>query len=95
MRSTITGGRQHGLLHLESLREEIHYFVNGGMSGMLDGVPETTHAGDLVWVSTDGIHGFVNENNEPARWIEVQSPIPPTSDAIFFPDDWRNLPADH
>jgi hypothetical protein len=46
-------------------------------------------------VSTDGTHGFVNENSEDARWIEVQSPIPPTSDAFFFPDDWRNLPADH
>jgi hypothetical protein len=65
------------------------------MSGMLDGVPETTQPGDLVWVSTDGTHGFVNENDEYARWIEVQSPIPPTSDAFFFPDDWRNLPADH
>jgi quercetin dioxygenase-like cupin family protein len=75
--------------------EEIYYFVNGGMSGMLDGVPEATQPGDLVWVSTDGTHGFVNENAKDARWIEVQSPIPPTSDAFFFPDDWRNLPADH
>jgi quercetin dioxygenase-like cupin family protein len=75
--------------------EEIYYFINGGMRGWLDGVEETTETGDLVWVSTDGTHGFVNENNELARWIEVQSPVPPTSDAFFFPEDWRNLPVDH
>jgi quercetin dioxygenase-like cupin family protein len=72
--------------------EEIYYFIGGGMRGMLDGNEEVTETGDLVWVSTDGTHGFVNEREEPARWIEVQSPVPPTSDAFFFPDDWRALP---
>ena len=55
------------------------------MSGMLDGVPETTQPGDLVWVSTDGTHGFVNENDAYARWIEVQSPIPPGSGRVLLP----------
>ncbi|KMO66987.1 Cupin domain protein [Mycolicibacterium chlorophenolicum] len=72
--------------------EEIYYFIDGGMHGWLDGNEETTETGDLVWVSTDGTHGFINENNVDARWIEVQSPVPPTSDAFFFPDDWKNLP---
>jgi hypothetical protein len=40
----------------------------------------------------DGTHGFVNERDEPARWLEVQSPVPPDSDAFFFPADWRALP---
>ncbi|MCI3241565.1 MULTISPECIES: cupin domain-containing protein [Streptomyces] len=72
--------------------EEIYYFIGGGMRGWIDGNEEVTETGDLVWVSTDGTHGFVNEREEPARWIEVQSPVPPTSDAFFFPDDWRALP---
>ena len=42
--------------------------------------------------SVDGTHGFVNERDEPARWLEVQSPVPPDSDAFFFPADWRALP---
>ncbi|CND52418.1 Uncharacterized conserved protein%2C contains double-stranded beta-helix domain [Mycobacterium tuberculosis] len=71
--------------------EEIYYFTAGGMRGFLDGDEEVIQTGDLVWVSTDGTHGFVNERDEPARWVEVQSPIPPTSDAFFFPDDWRKL----
>lgn len=49
-------------------------------------------AGDLAWLSVDGTHGFVNERDEPARWLEVQSPVPPDSDAFFFPADWRALP---
>jgi quercetin dioxygenase-like cupin family protein len=71
--------------------EEIYYYKNGGMSGLLDGVPETTHTGDLVWISVGGTHGFVNENDEPARWIEVQSPIPPSSGGFYFPEDWLCL----
>jgi mannose-6-phosphate isomerase-like protein (cupin superfamily) len=71
--------------------EEIYYFVSGGMRGKLDGQEEVTEPGDLVWVSTDATHGFVNENDVPARWLEVQSPVPPDSDAFFFPDDWRRL----
>ena len=34
----------------------------------------------------------VNEAGEPAVWLEAQSPVPPDSDAFFFPDDWRALP---
>lgn len=75
--------------------EEIYYFVSGGMRGMLDGKEEFVGEGDLVWVSTDATHGFVNERDEPARWLEVQSPVPPDAQAFFFPDDWRSLPDNH
>jgi len=72
--------------------EEIYYFISGGMRGKLDGQDELVGEGDLVWVSTDATHGFVNEHDEAARWLEVQSPVPPDSEAFFFPDDWRSLP---
>jgi mannose-6-phosphate isomerase-like protein (cupin superfamily) len=71
--------------------EEIYYYKNGGMSGLLDGDQVTTYTGDLVWIGVGGTHGFVNENEEPARWIEVQAPVPPTSDGFYFPDDWLCL----
>jgi len=71
--------------------EEIYYFLSGGMRGTLDGEQVEVGAGDLAWVSTDATHGFVNEHDEPAIWIEAQSPVPPDSDAFFFPDDWRAL----
>jgi quercetin dioxygenase-like cupin family protein len=75
--------------------EEIYYFVSGGMRGILDGNDELVGEGDLVWVSTDATHGFINEHDQPAQWLEVQSPVPPSSEAFFFPDDWRGLPDDH
>jgi quercetin dioxygenase-like cupin family protein len=72
--------------------EEIYYFLSGGMRGTLDGEEVEVGAGDLAWVSTDATHGFVNERDEPAIWLEAQSPVPPDSEAFFFPDDWRALP---
>lgn len=72
--------------------EEIYFFLSGGMRGMLDGDEVMVGQGDLVWVSVDATHGFVNESDEAARWLEVQSPVPPDSEAFFFPDDWRALP---
>lgn len=75
--------------------EEIYYFVSGGMRGTLDGREELVGEGDLVWVSTDATHGFVNERDEAARWLEVQSPVPPDAEAFFFPDDWKSLPNAH
>jgi quercetin dioxygenase-like cupin family protein len=72
--------------------EEIYYFVSGGMRGAIEGHDEVTEEGDLIWVSTDATHGFVNESDKPARWLEVQSPVPPDSDAFFFPGDWLELP---
>ncbi|GAA1545982.1 hypothetical protein GCM10009788_55430 [Nocardioides humi] len=73
--------------------EEIYFYTQGGMHGWLDGNHERMTTGDLVWVGTGSTHGFVNDENEvDARWIEVQSPVPPVSDAFYFPDNWRDLP---
>jgi hypothetical protein len=32
-----------------------------------------------------------SERDEPATWLEAQSPVPPDSGAFFIPDDWRAL----
>jgi quercetin dioxygenase-like cupin family protein len=72
--------------------EEIYYFLSGGMLGTLDGAEVEVSAGDMVWTGVDATHGFINRRDEPATWLEAQSPVPPDSDAFFFPDDWRALP---
>jgi quercetin dioxygenase-like cupin family protein len=72
--------------------EEIYYFLSGGMLGTLDGDEVEVGAGDMVWTGVDATHGFINRRNEPATWLEAQSPVPPDSNAFFFPDDWRALP---
>ncbi len=66
------------------------------MHGFLDGKEEDVEAGDLVWAGTGATHGFFNERDEPACWIEAQSPpIPPTADAFYFPDEWLKLAEEH
>lgn len=87
-------GRGHAASEHYHPFEEIYFFLAGGMRGSLDGQEVPVQAGDLIWVGVDATHGFVNERDEPARWLEVQSPVPPDSEAFFFPDDWRALAAD-
>lgn len=71
--------------------EEIYFLLSGKARGTLDGEEVLVEAGDLIWVGVDSTHGFVNEHDEPVRWLEVQSPVPPSSDAFFFPEDWKDL----
>ncbi|MFD7439453.1 cupin domain-containing protein [Streptomyces sp. NPDC059861] len=75
--------------------EEIYCITSGEKRGTLDGKEEVIETGDLVWAGRKGTHGFVNERDRSARWIEVQSPPPPTSDGYFVPDDWRKLLDEH
>jgi len=74
--------------------EEAYFLLSGSAHGTLDGKEVTVSAGDLVWTGTDATHGFINLNDEPVRWIEVQSPVPPRSNAFFFPADWSKLAAE-
>ena len=30
-------------------------------------------------------------SDEPLRWLEVQTPKPPTQHAMYFPRDWSGL----
>jgi mannose-6-phosphate isomerase-like protein (cupin superfamily) len=71
--------------------EEGYFLLAGSATGTLDGEVVEVGAGDLVWTSVNGTHGFVNEGDVPVRWLEVQAPIPPAQDAFFFPKDWDVL----
>jgi mannose-6-phosphate isomerase-like protein (cupin superfamily) len=72
--------------------EEIYFYLSGSAVGTLDGQQVTVGAGDLLWMSVDGTHGFVNNCDQPVRFLEVQSPVPPDAEAFFFPEDWQRLP---
>lgn len=72
--------------------EEICYFLSGGMLGTLDGDEVDVATGDMIWTGVDATHGFIKRRDEPATWLEAQSPGPPDSGAFFIPEDWRALP---
>jgi mannose-6-phosphate isomerase-like protein (cupin superfamily) len=69
--------------------EEAYLVRSGSAQATLDGVVYDIRAGDLIWTSVNGTHGFVNHGDEPVSWIEVQAPVPPPSGAFFFPDEWE------
>lgn len=71
--------------------EEIYYLVEGAARGTLDGQTVDVAAGDLIWTGTNSSHGFVNLGPGPVRWLEVQAPAPPRSNAMQFEDDWKAL----
>jgi mannose-6-phosphate isomerase-like protein (cupin superfamily) len=71
--------------------EEIYFLVAGQAQATLAGDRHDVAAGDLVWAGTNTSHGYVNTGDVPVRWLEVQAPAPPPSNAFFFDDDWRAL----
>jgi quercetin dioxygenase-like cupin family protein len=71
--------------------EEIYYLLGGTALGTLDGTKVRVDAGDLVWLGVNGTHGFINDGDQPVRWLEVQAPVPPPETAFYFPDDWKKL----
>lgn len=71
--------------------EEAYYFLSGSATAFLDGDQHEIAAGDIVWCSTNGTHGYINQGDVPVRFIECQAPRPPASNAFLFPDDWYAL----
>lgn len=71
--------------------EETYFLVSGEAEAILDGKSYHVKAGDYVWTSVGGTHGFFNRGTVPVRWIETQSPQPPNQQAFRFPADWAYL----
>jgi mannose-6-phosphate isomerase-like protein (cupin superfamily) len=71
--------------------EEAYYFLQGSAIAHLEGGDLEVNSGDLVFTSTNAMHGFTMTSDEPVRWIEVQAPAPTAMDAVIFPADWEKF----
>ena len=71
--------------------EETYFLVSGAAEAVLDGQTYQVQAGDCVWTSVGGTHGFFNTGSVPVRWIETQAPQPPHQHGFRFPADWKYL----
>jgi quercetin dioxygenase-like cupin family protein len=71
--------------------EETYFFLSGEAEAILDGQTYHVKAGNFVWTSVGGTHGFFNKGTTPMRWIETQTPQPPNQQAFRFPADWAYL----
>ena len=71
--------------------EETYFLLSGEAEAVLDGTTYQVRAGDYVWTSVGGTHGFFNKGTVPVRWIETQAPQPPSQHGFRFPADWAYL----
>ncbi|HVB52940.1 MAG TPA: cupin domain-containing protein [Candidatus Acidoferrales bacterium] len=71
--------------------EECYFLLAGEADALLDGERYHVRAGDVVWTSVGGTHGFFNTGSVPVRWIETQAPQPPGQQAFRFARDWEHL----
>lgn len=71
--------------------EEAYFLLSGSAHGILDGQDVDITAGDTVWTGVGATHGFYTTSEEPLRWLEVQTPTPPSQNACLFPYEWERL----
>ena len=71
--------------------EEGYHLLAGSAHGVLDGVDVDVSEGDTIWTGVGATHGFYTTSEVPLRWLEVQTPTPPTANALYFPHDWERL----
>jgi quercetin dioxygenase-like cupin family protein len=71
--------------------EEAYFVLQGSGEVEEEGQRFSVSAGDLVWQSTGTMHGWVNKGTEPLRFIELQAPRPPFSNAVVFENGWRDV----
>jgi quercetin dioxygenase-like cupin family protein len=69
--------------------DEVYYLLSGETQTFCDGEINRAGAGDLIFAPVAASHGFTPISAEPVCWVELQSPLPPASDAFTFHNDWE------
>jgi mannose-6-phosphate isomerase-like protein (cupin superfamily) len=71
--------------------EETYYFIEGHAEAVLDGERYELGPGDIAWSGVGCVHSFRNLGGDRLRWLETQSPQPPSRHAYRFARDWDYL----
>jgi quercetin dioxygenase-like cupin family protein len=71
--------------------EEMYYMLEGEIDAMADGQMFTLQAGDVFWTGVGCIHAFDNNSGGRVRFLETQSPQPPSNYSYRFNRDWEYL----
>jgi quercetin dioxygenase-like cupin family protein len=71
--------------------EEAYYMMEGEVEVTADGVTYTLRPGDTFWTGVGCIHAFVSKTTPRVRWLETQSPQPPSRHSYRFNRDWDYL----
>lgn len=73
--------------------EEAYYILEGEVEAEADGHSFTLRAGDFFWTGVGSIHAFHERAGGRVRWLETQSPAPPSNYSYRFNRDWEYLAA--
>ncbi len=68
--------------------EESYLIVSGRVHATADDQSFDLGPGDVIWTGVGCVHSFANLGDEPVRWIETQSPLPPAREVFRFERDW-------
>ena len=71
--------------------EEAYVFLEGEVHALVEGEELIFHPGDVLWAGVGADHGFENRSTGLVRWIEVQSPQPPSRHSYRFSREWEHL----
>jgi quercetin dioxygenase-like cupin family protein len=58
--------------------EETFFVLEGEIAFTADGVEHTVRQGDIAFAGVGCLHSFENRADSSCRWLESQSPLPPT-----------------
>lgn len=71
--------------------EETYYVLEGEVAAMADDETFVLAPGDVFWTGVGCIHAFYNRSGGRVRWLESQSPQPPSNYSYRFNRDWEYL----
>lgn len=71
--------------------EEAYVMTEGEIEVVVDGDTHVLRPGDVLWAGSGCEHAFYNRTDGIVRWIETQSPQPPSQHSYRFSRDWDYL----
>jgi quercetin dioxygenase-like cupin family protein len=71
--------------------EETYLILEGEVDARFDGVEYHLVPGDVAFAGVGAVHEFSNPTEGIVRWLETQSPAPPSRHSYRFARDWRYL----
>jgi quercetin dioxygenase-like cupin family protein len=73
--------------------EEAYFVLEGEVEVTVEDDTFTLFTGDFLWTGVGCIHAFANRSPRRVRWLETQSPQPPSNYSYRFNRDWDYLAA--
>ena len=71
--------------------EETYLITEGAVEATFDGTTYVLEVGDVAWAGVGCVHGFRNVGPGIVRWLETQSPAPPSRHTYRYVRDWSYL----